>query len=77
MAAAAIAAIGLGRGARWGRGMALVTAGAVLYLAGIDILFDLENGVSAGPIADGRRSGDQRLVRRVRNLSTRGDAARS
>ncbi|MGO9603719.1 MAG: hypothetical protein ACLQAT_10045 [Candidatus Binataceae bacterium] len=44
-AAAAIAAIGLARGARWGRAMALVTAGAALYLAGMDILFDLENGV--------------------------------
>lgn len=43
--AAAIAAIGLGRGARWGRAMALVTAGAILYLAAMDTLFDLENGV--------------------------------
>lgn len=44
-AAAALAAIGIGRGARWGRAMALVTAGAVLYLAAMDILFDIENGV--------------------------------
>lgn len=44
-AAAAIAAVGLARAAHWGRAMALVTAGAVLYLAGMDILFDLENGV--------------------------------
>lgn len=44
-ASAALAAIGLGRGARWGRAMALVTAGSILYLAAMDILFDLENGV--------------------------------
>jgi hypothetical protein len=44
-AAAAIAAIGLARGRQWGRAMALVTAGAIIYLAGMDILFDLENRV--------------------------------
>lgn len=43
--AAAISGIGLARNARWGRAMALVTAGAILYLAAMDILFDLENGV--------------------------------
>ncbi len=42
---AALGAIGLGRGANWGRTMALVTAGSILYLAAMDVLFDLENGV--------------------------------
>ncbi len=44
-ATAAVAAAGLARGRRWGRAAALLTAGSLIYLAAMDILFDLENGV--------------------------------
>jgi hypothetical protein len=43
--AAALGAIGLQRGARWGRAMAIAAGSAMLYLALMDITFDLENGV--------------------------------
>jgi hypothetical protein len=43
--AAALGAIGLRRGWRLGYPMAAATAGALLYLALMDITFDLENGV--------------------------------
>ncbi len=43
--AAALGAVGLRRGWRIGYPMALAAAGALLYLALMDITFDLENGV--------------------------------
>ena len=38
-----VAGIGLWRGARWGALMGLLAGSALLYLAGMDITFDLEN----------------------------------
>jgi len=42
-----LAGIGLWRGARWGAPMGLLAGSAAIYLAGMDITFNVENGLYA------------------------------
>lgn len=42
-----LAGIGLWRGAAWGAKMGLLAGSALLYLAAMDITFDIENGLYA------------------------------
>lgn len=42
-----LAGIGLWRGAHWGAPMGLLAGSALLYLAAMDITFDVENGMYA------------------------------